>query len=234
MYRGHSVSVVVPCYNEEEGIQATMVDMPELVDEVVVVDNNCTDRTAQVAEGLGARVVPEACAGYGAALKAGFRAATKDVIVAMDGDATYPRNFIPVVLDVLIDENLDFVSCDRTGHKAEESDSFLRVLGNFVLNLVVLMLYGFWLNDSQSGMWVFRRAILEQLNLTSNTMAFSQELKIEAFTRKNLRSRELPIYYKPRVGESKLNLWHDGFSNLAFLFKKRLQMLRGRDHRTGG
>ncbi|HNR96085.1 MAG TPA: glycosyltransferase family 2 protein [Anaerolineae bacterium] len=234
MYRGHSVSVVVPCYNEEEGIQATMVDMPGLVDEVIVVDNNCTDRTAAVAQTLGAKVVPEPKAGYGAALKAGFRSATKDIIVAMDGDATYPRNFIPVVLDVMIDENLDFVTCDRTGHKAEQSDSFLRVLGNLVLNVVVLILYGFWLNDSQSGMWVFRRSILDQLNLTSDTMALSQELKIEAFTRKNLRSRELPIYYKARVGESKLNLWHDGFSNLLFLFRKRLDMLKGPRPRTGG
>lgn len=234
MYRGHSVSVVLPCYNEEEGIQATMADMPNLVDEVIVVDNNCTDRTAQVAEGLGARVVPESRPGYGAALKAGFRAATKDIIVAMDGDATYPRNFIPVVLDVMIDENLDFVSCDRTGHKAKQSDSFLRVIGNLALNLVMLVLYGFWLNDSQSGMWIFRRSILGQLNLTSDTMALSEELKIEAFTRKNLRSRELPIYYKARVGESKLNLWRDGFANLLFLFEKRLQMLKGPDARTGG
>ena len=226
MYRGHSVSVVVPCYNEEEGIRATMADMPNLVDEVVVVDNNCTDRTAQVAEALGARVVVESKPGYGAALKAGFQAATKDIIVAMDGDATYPRNFIPVVLDVMVDENLDFVSCDRTGHKAQESDSFLRVFGNLALNLVMLVLYGFWLNDSQSGMWVFRRSILGQLNLTSDTMALSEELKIEAFTRKNLRSRELPIYYKARVGESKLNLWHDGFANLLFLFQKRLKMLK--------
>lgn len=226
MYRGHSVSVVVPCYNEEEGIRATMADMPNLVDEVVVVDNNCTDRTAQVATEMGARVVVESRPGYGAALKAGFRAATKDIIVAMDGDATYPRNFVPVVLDVMIDENLDFVTCDRTGHKAEESDSFLRVFGNLALNLVMLVLYGFWLNDSQSGMWVFRRSILGQLNLTSDTMALSEELKIEAFTRRNLRCRELPIYYKARVGESKLNLWRDGFANLLFLFQKRLNMLR--------
>jgi hypothetical protein len=226
MYRGHSVSVVVPCYNEEEGIQVTISDMPPLVDEVVVVDNNCTDGTAAVASQMGARVVPESTPGYGAALKAGFRAATKDIIIAMDGDGTYPRGFIPVLLEVMIDENLDFISCDRTGHKAEEANSFLRVLGNFALNLMTLALFGFWLNDSQSGMWVFRRAILDQLDLTSETMSLSEELKIEAFTRRNLRSRELPIYYKARVGESKLNLWHDGFANLLFLFQKRLRMRR--------
>ncbi|KPL22715.1 MAG: hypothetical protein AMJ93_06520 [Anaerolineae bacterium SM23_84] len=222
MHRGHTVSVVIPCYNEEEGIQVTLADMPDAVDEVIVVDNNCTDRTAEFAAAMGAKVVCESKSGYGAAYKAGFRAASGDIIVTMDGDATYPRAFIPVLLDVLIEENLDFISCDRTGHKADEANSFLRVLGNFVLNLTMFGLFFVWLKDSQSGMWVFRRSILPQLELTSDEMAFSEELKIEAFSKRNLRARELPIYYKARIGESKLNLWRDGFANLLFLFRKRL------------
>lgn len=219
------MSVVLPCYNEEEGVRVTLADMPSLVDDLIVVDNNCTDCTAEVARTMGARVVIETRRGYGAALKAGFRAATGDIIVAMDADATYPRNFIPVVLDVMIEEGLDFVSCDRTGHKSEEADSFLRVLGNFVLNIAMFTLFGVWLTDSQSGMWILRRSVLPQLTLVSDNMSFSEELKVEAFTRKGIRARELPIYYKARVGESKLNLWHDGFTNLLFLFRKRFGML---------
>jgi len=222
MHKGHTVTVVIPCYNEEEGIQITLADMPDMVDEVVVVDNNCTDRTAEVASAMGARVVCEPKPGYGAAYKAGFSAASGDIIVTMDGDATYPRAFVPVLVDVLIDEDLDFITCDRTGHKAEEANSGLRVLGNFVLNVAMFTLFFVWLKDSQSGMWVFRRSILPQLNLTSDGMAFSEELKIEAFRNKAFRSAELPIYYKERVGESKLNLWRDGFANLLFLFRKRL------------
>jgi hypothetical protein len=221
MHKGHTVSVVIPCYNEEEGVRVTLADMPALVDEIVVVDNNCSDCTAQVAADMGARVVKEPKPGYGAALKAGFSAATGDLIVAMDGDATYPRAFIPVLLDVMVDENIDFITCDRTGHKAEEANSFLRVLGNFILNVAMWALYGFWLKDSQSGMWVFRRSILPQLKLSSDGMSFSEELKIEAFRLKGAKARELPIYYRERVGVSKLNLWHDGFANLIFLFKKR-------------
>jgi glycosyltransferase involved in cell wall biosynthesis len=217
---------VLPCYNEEEGIRVTLADMPSLVDDSLVVDNNCADRTAEVASAMGARVVIETRRGYGAALKTGFGAATGDFIVAMDGDATYPRNFIPVLLDVMIDEGLDFVSCDRTGHKSEEADSFLRVLGNFALNIAMFALFGVWLTDSQSGMWILRRSILPQLTLVSDNMSFSEEIKVEAFTRKGIKARELPIYYKARVGESKLNLWHDGFANLLFLFRKRFGMLR--------
>jgi len=222
MYKGHTVSVVIPCYNEEDGIRVTLADMPDLVDEVIVVDNNCTDRTAEVATAMGAKVVVEPKSGYGAAYKAGFRAASGDIIVTMDGDATYPRSFIPVLLDVMIEEDLDFISCDRTGYKAEEANSFLRVLGNFVLDLAMFVLFFIWLKDSQSGMWVFKRSLLSQFNLTSDQMSFSEELKIEAFTRKDIKARELPIYYKARIGESKLRLWHDGFSNLIFLFKKRI------------
>jgi dolichol-phosphate hexosyltransferase len=124
-------------------------------------------------------------------------------------------------LDIVIEEGVDFVSCDRTGHKEEDANSFLRVLGNFVLDLTMFGLFLFWLKDSQSGMWIVRRSILPKLRLTSDTMAFSEEIKIEAFRRKDLKACEVPIYYKSRVGESKLNLWRDGFNNLLFLFQKR-------------
>ena len=223
MYKGWKISVVTPCHNEEEGIKVVMADMPRLVDEVVVVDNNSTDRTAEVARGLGAVVVSELRQGYGAAYKAGFRRATGDVVVTMDGDGTYPRNFIPVLLDIMFDENIDFISCDRTGHKQVPSP-FLRVFGNWVLSTVMAFLFFVRLKDSQSGMWVLKRRFLDETELISDGMAFSEEIKIEAFTRKRFRAKELPIYYTGRVGQSKLNMWRDGFANLIFLFRKRAMM----------
>lgn len=224
MFQGHKVSVVLPAYNEEEGLPITLRDMPDCVDEVIVVDNNSRDRTAEVARSFGAVVVTETTQGYGAAYKAGFKAASGDIIVTMDADGTYPRTFIPVLLDVMLDEGLDFISCDRTGHKKEAS-SPLRLFGNWVLNQAMMLLFLIRLRDSQSGMWVFRRALLEHIDLTSDGMALSEEIKIEAFTRPGVSARELPIYYRPRVGESKLNLWHDGFYNLWFLVQKRFRGL---------
>jgi glycosyltransferase involved in cell wall biosynthesis len=215
----------MPCYNEERGLPEVFRDLPSLVDEVIVADNNSTDRTAEVARQFGAVVVKETQQGYGAAYKTGLRRATGDIIVTMDGDGTYPRNFIPILLDVMIDEGFDFITCDRTGHKDKPSN-WLRVFGNDVLNLFIWFLFWFRVRDSQSGMWVFRRKILSYLNLTSDTMAFSEEIKLEAMSKKNLiRSRELPIYYKERHGVSKLRIWRDGFANLLFLFRKRLGML---------
>ncbi|MCG2767687.1 MAG: glycosyltransferase family 2 protein [Chloroflexota bacterium] len=227
MYKGRTISVVVPCYNEEDGIPVVMSDMPDLVDEVIVVDNNSADDTAKVARELGATVVFEGRQGYGAAYKAGFKAASGDIIVTMDGDGTYPRNFIPVLLDVMFDEEIDFITCDRTGHKSSGAGTALRVFGNRLLNIFVLLLFGIRLHDSQSGMWVFKRSVLPLLNATSDGMSLSEELKIEAFLRDDLVSRELPIYYTARVGESKLNLWGDGVGNLLFLFWKRWQVWTG-------
>ncbi len=225
MYKDHRISLVMPCYNEEHGLVQVFRDLPSCVDEVIVADNNSTDCTAMVAHQFGATVVVEKKQGYGAAYKAGLRRATGDIIVTMDGDGTYPRNFIPILLDVMIDEGFDFITCDRTGHKDKPSN-WLRVFGNDVLNFFIWVLFWFRVRDSQSGMWVFRREVLEYLNLTSDGMAFSEEIKLEAMSRKKLiRSKELPIYYKERHGVSKLRIWRDGFYNLFFLFRKRLGML---------
>jgi glycosyltransferase involved in cell wall biosynthesis len=221
MYKGRTISVVVPCYNEEQGIAITLADMPAWVDEVVVVDNNSRDRTSEVARNLGANVVHESIQGYGAAYKRGFRTAKGDVIVTMDGDGTYPRSFIPVLLDVMFDEDIDFVTCDRTGYKSKGSGTALRVFGNWALGVVQTVLFGHRISDSQSGMWLFRRSILPLIELTSNGMALSEEIKIEAFIHAQISARELPIYYRARAGESKLNVWKDGLRNLLFLFRKR-------------
>ena len=225
MYKNHRISLVMPCFNEEHGLPEVFRDLPPVVDEVIVSDNNSTDRTAEIAQAFGAIVVKELRQGYGIAYKTGLRQATGDIIVTMDGDGTYPRNFIPILLDVMIDENYDFITCDRTGHKDKPSNR-LRIFGNDVLNFFIWLLYWFRIRDSQSGMWVFRRWVLSRLSLTSDGMAFSEEIKLEAMSKKRLiRSIELPVYYKERHGVSKLRIWRDGFYNLFFLFRKRLGLL---------
>jgi len=123
MYRSNRISVVIPCHNEEEGIRAVLAQMPAMVDEVVVVDNASTDRTAAVARELGARVVYEGRKGYGRAYKTGFASARGDVLVTMDGDGTYPPDSIPLLLHVLVAENLDFISVRRWRSRSGESKS---------------------------------------------------------------------------------------------------------------
>ncbi len=224
MYRGKRISVVIPCHNEETGIRTVMGQMPSLVDEVVVVDNCSTDNTAKVASGLGGRVVFEGRKGYGRAYKTGFAAAKGDVIITMDGDGTYPPDSIPLLLHVLFEEGVDFISARRWYSRNGETKKPIRLLGNAVLSGTMMVLFMKFLMDSQSGMWVFKREILPKLDLTSDGMALSEEIKVEAFCNPAIRAVELPIYYGERVGESKLNLWRDGFGNLFFLFRKRFRM----------
>lgn len=228
MFRGKRISVVIPCHNEEEGVRAVIEQMPPIVDEILVVDNASTDRTAQVAQELGARVVYEGRKGYGRAYRTGFEKARGDIIVTMDGDGTYPPNSIPLLLYVLIEEKVDFMTARRWRSKNDKSKSALRLLGNAVLSTATMILFRKFLIDSQSGMWIFRREILQKLQPQSDGMALSQELKILAFTHPDVVCLEMPIYYGDRVGESKLNLWKDGFGNLLALAKLRLTLGRRR------
>jgi dolichol-phosphate hexosyltransferase len=230
MFRGKRISVVIPCHNEEEGVRATIEQMPAIVDEVLVVDNASTDRTAEVARSLGCRVIYEGRKGYGRAYRTGFEQARGDIIVTMDGDGTYPPNSIPLLLYVLLEEKIDFMTARRWRSKNDKSKSPLRLLGNAILSSATMVLFRRFLIDSQSGMWIFRRDILEHIQPQSDGMALSQELKILAFTHPDIRCLEMPIYYGDRIGESKLNLWKDGFGNLLALGKLRLTL--GRRRRT--
>ena len=85
------------------------------------------------------------------------------------------------------------------------------------------LLFFRWVRDSQSGMWVFRRSILDKIRLDSDGMAFSEEIKVEALKHPDLTFDEISIMYSSRAGETKLNPWADGVNNLLFLFRKRFQ-----------
>ena len=221
MYKGLRITVIIPCLNEEQGIEKVMRRMPEFVDEVIVVDNNSTDRTADVAESLGACVIREHVRGYGRAYKKGFSVATGDVIITLDGDHSYPPDAISYLLEAFLHLEADFLNASRFPVRDREAMSFKHKFGNFVLSVAMSLLYFRWVRDSQSGMWVFRRSILEGMKLTSDGMAFSEEIKIEALKSSRVRFVEISIQYSSRLGEIKLNPWRDGFYNLWFLVKKR-------------
>ena len=95
MLQGHRISLIIPCYNEEEGLPVVLDMVPALVDEIIIVDNNSTDLTASVGEQFGAKVFRETEQGYGHAYHRGFAEASGDIIVTMDVDGTYPADEIP-------------------------------------------------------------------------------------------------------------------------------------------
>lgn len=224
MIQNLKISLVIPCYNEEDGVREVIGRTPKDVDEIVVVDNNCTDRTAEVARSLGAVVVSERTPGYGAAYKAGLKAATGDVIVTLDGDGTYPPESIPALVGKLVERKLDFLSASRFPLADPKAMGVTNRIGNWVLTATAMVLFFTPIRDSQSGMWVFKRSTLERMRITSDGMPFSQEIKLEAILR-GYRFGEEHIAYGARIGEVKLQKWRDGWLNLTFLFRKRFGLL---------
>src|SRR6266851_3686018 len=214
MYKGQSITVIIPCLNEEQGIEKVLRAMPEFVDEVIVVDNNSTDRTSDVAASLGAKVIREEVRGYGRAYKRGFAAATGDVIVTLDGDHSYPPDALSYLLEAFLHLEVDFLNTSRFPVQDRRAMSFKHKMGNLILSLAMSMLYFRWVRDSQSGMWVLRRSILEKMQLEADGMAFSEEIKIEALKNERIRFGEISILYSSRLGEIKLNPWKDGLYNL--------------------
>jgi dolichol-phosphate hexosyltransferase len=224
VYNGLSISVVIPCFNEERGIGAVLSRMPPYVDEVIVVDNNSADGTARIAQEHGARVVHETRKGYGSAYQAGLPEARGDIIATLDGDGTYPASEIAPIVDWMLARKVDFVSASRFPLQKREAMRRRNWLGNMILTWTMRALWLRWIRDSQSGMWVFRREMLERLRLTSIGMPFSEEIKIEAMAQRRYRFAEYPICYEERIGESKLFPFQNGLENLLFLFKLRLRL----------
>lgn len=228
VYKSQRITVIIPCLNEEQGIERVLRRMPGFVDQVIVVDNGSTDLTSDIARSLGAEVIREPVRGYGRSYKKGFSCATGDVIVTLDGDHSYPPDAISYLLEAFLHLEVDFLNASRFPVRDSKSMSFKHKFGNWVLSLAMSMLYFQWVRDSQSGMWVFRRSILSGMTLESDGMAFSEEIKIEALKNRRIRFAELSIMYSSRLGEIKLNPWRDGLYNLFFLIRKRFTASRGK------
>jgi glycosyltransferase involved in cell wall biosynthesis len=223
------LSVVMPALNEEKSIEAVVEAVPR--DElnamgfdvqILVIDNGSEDSTGELARKAGADVIVEPRAGYGRALKTGFANATGEIIATGDADGSYPMDEIPRLLAVMEADNLDFITTNRFAYLERDAMSSRNHLGNKVLSATVRMLFATNLVDSQSGMWLLRRDLLNQLRLKSDGMAFSEEIKLGACYFSKCRWREVPIRYRPRVGKAKICAWRDGVHNLFFLLRKRL------------
>ncbi|GAA1943466.1 glycosyltransferase family 2 protein [Kitasatospora viridis] len=221
----NTLSIVIPALNEAENLPSVLASIPfaELKDEgwqteVVVVDNGSTDGTGEVARTLGARVVHQPARGYGNAYRAGFEAATGDVIATGDADRTYPFDALPRLLRTLVSHDVEFMTTNRLVDGNSEAMKTSHSLANYLLSAISRTLFRNDLRDSQSGMWVFRRYVWQRLDVRSTGMAFSQEIK-NAATRAGYRYLEIPIEYRKRGGQVKLNAFRDGTENLRQLFE---------------
>ncbi len=218
------VSVIIPTMNEEKSVGLVIEEVRNAFAgrreaEILVVDTNSKDRTTEIAASLGATVLDEPRRGYGRAYRTGFENAKGDFIATLDADMTYPATDLPGLVDMLDSEGLDFITTDRFARMEKGAMRTKHRVGNWVLSTAMRLLFRVRVRDSQSGMWIFRRSVLDVVELESLEMAMSEEIKIEAF--RKVRAKEVPITYRVRIGEVKLNSWRDGLGNLKFLFRKR-------------
>jgi glycosyltransferase involved in cell wall biosynthesis len=227
VYRDVTISVIIPCLNEEEGIADVLRRVPDYVDEIVVVDNGSEDRTGEVAQSLGAVVIREPRRGYGASYHAGFRAATKDIILTADGDGSHPIEMAKDLVDCLLNSGVGFVSGSRFPLSDPDSMAFRNYIGNQFITFAMSLLFGQKFCDGLSGMWCFKRELLRHLRLVSYGWNLSQEIKLEAALHPQIGFREYPIPHHERMsGQTKLMPWKAGVDSLLFLIRKRFFMPR--------
>jgi len=227
------VSVILPTLNEEQGIGKTIDSINrdyfkkknwEL--ELLIIDGNSKDKTREIATKKGAKTIIEKRRGYGRAYKTGLPKASGDIIVTGDADATYPFERIHEYVQMLIDEDLDFITTDRFSELKHGSMSVKHYFGNFILATTLKVLFLLNIRDSQSGMWIFKKNALKKiqpLTYFDNGMAFSEEIKIEMFKSKDVKSKEIPSALYARKGTVKIESFSDGIKNLKFLFYKRVK-----------
>jgi hypothetical protein len=217
------VSFVIPCLDEEESIATVVSKARSALDElgvpgeVIVVDNASEDRSAERAVAAGATVVHEPRRGYGSAYLAGLAAASGRYVVLTDADDTYDLSRVGEFVDRLRN-GADLVLGSRfKGRILPGAMPWShRWIGNPALTGMLNLLFGARVSDAHCGLRALRRDALDRLGLSATGMEFASEMVIKA-SKRGLVIEEIPIEYRPRVGESKLNSVRDAWRHVRFM-----------------
>ena len=199
----------------------------DYIDKIIVIDKDSKDTTADVARTFGAKVICEKKkmngVGYGYAHQSGMKNATGDIIIALDGDDTYPIERIRDIVTYMEKSNADFVSCSRFPLADNKAISRTRQLGIRILNMQVSMLYGYQIKDILSGMWAIRRESVKKIRARQGDWNFSPEIKLAALMHPEVHFSEYHIAHSVRLnGMSKQNIWKTGMNHLLYIISRRL------------
>lgn len=218
-----SVSLVIPSMDEEGTIGSCIDKAVAVFNELcvkweIIVADSSSDRTPEIAASKGAKIITPKKLGYGSAYLAGLSYAKGDFIVIADSDGTYDLSEMRNFLDPLIKGEADFVIGNRLGGDIRKNAMPLlhRYIGNPLLTKILNRLFKIEISDAHCGMRAFTKEAYEKLNLKTGGMEFASEMIVEA-ARKNLKIKEVPITYYPRITPSKLHSFSDGWRHLRFM-----------------
>jgi glycosyltransferase involved in cell wall biosynthesis len=221
---GQRVAVLVPCFNEEVAIAKVVADFAAALPEatIYVYDNNSTDRTVEVARRAGAVVGRETHQGKGNVVRRMFADVDADVIVLVDGDATYDAGSARALIGRLIEDRLDMVVAARI-HRDEAAYRMGHRLGNRLFSAAVDWVFNATFTDILSGYRVFSRRFVKSFPVLSRGFEIEIELTVHALELE-LPTAEIatPYFARPVGSASKLSTWRDGFrilSTIADLYR---------------
>jgi glycosyltransferase involved in cell wall biosynthesis len=226
------LSIVVPCRNESENIPVLVSRILEVLEknkiegEVVIVNDNSTDDTSDKVSLIAnsnknVKLVQrsDGKCGVGRTLKAGFEAASGDIIITMDGDLSHDPNAIPEFLSA-IDQGAELVIGSRYIKGGKASMSATRVAISGAYNRLANILFDACLHDVTTGYRAIRKDVLGQLDLNSDNFEIHPEIHLKALN-KGFKVKEINITYHNRLhGRSKLNYIKVGIPYLKVLFKE--------------
>ena len=204
------IKVIIPAFNEENGVGQVITEIPkDIVNEIVVVNNASTDQTERIAREAGATVLREPFAGYGRACLKGMDYVSKskpqpDIIVFLDADhSDYPEE-IRDLIKPLIDGKADLVIGSRAlGSKEKGSMTPQQIFGNWLATRLLKLFYGVKFTDL-GPFRAIRYSSLMELNMQDKTYGWTVEMQLKA-AKKKLRCVEIPVAYRRRIGFSKIS-----------------------------
>lgn len=226
------IAVLIPCYNEEKGVGKVIDSLPiERLErlgyetEVIVINNNSTDRTVEVAKEKGVKVIHERKKGKGNAIRAGFNALSENVdyVVMLDGDNTYKAQEIPRLIEPLTSNFSDVIIGSRLGGKTKKNAfKFQNRLVNWFFTFLVRQFYRANVTDVLSGYFAWKKEVIDELkpHLNSNGFAIEMEM-ISKMVKLGFEVYSVPITYDQREGETKISSLKDGV-RILYTFLKNL------------
>jgi glycosyltransferase involved in cell wall biosynthesis len=214
-----SVSIIIPTLNEEENIGIVLNSLPKDISEIIVVDGNSSDKTVEVAQKSGVKIIYDSV-GKGSALRKGMEAASGEIVIMMDADCSHIAREIPLLI-AGINAGYDICMGSRFIQGGGSEDiTPIRKWGNKLLVFAVNRLWHMNYSDLCYGYRAFRREIIPKLNLESNGFGIETEISIKAAKNK-LRVLEVPSFEKLRFrGAGKLKVLRDGWIVLMRIFKE--------------